>query len=73
MVTETTIDSVKDLGSSDPSGTYFCLTEWEPFGTNILEAVVLRSEQSDLSESANLPKSFIEADAQAAIGSNELL
>jgi len=65
MVTETTIDSVKDLGSSDPSG-IFLFDEWEPFGTNILEAVVLRSEQSDLSESANLPKSFIEADAQAA-------
>ena len=64
MVTKTTIDSVKDLGADDPSGLYL-FDEWEPLGANIQEAVVLRSNEINVSESANLPKSFIEADAQA--------
>jgi len=64
MVTSTTIDSVRDLGADDPSGTYL-FTEWEPSGTNIQEAVVLRKNEA-LSESKNLPKSFIEADLSAS-------
>ena len=64
MVTKTTIDSVKDLGADDPSGLYL-FDEWEALGVNIQEAVVLRSDEINVSESVNLPKSFIEADAQA--------
>jgi hypothetical protein len=44
MVTSTTIDSVRDLGADDPSGTYL-FTEWEASGNNIQEAVVLRSNE----------------------------
>jgi len=58
MVTDTTIDSVKDLGASDPSGTYL-FTEWEPSGAS--EAVVLRSDDAQ-SQAKNLNKSFIEVD-----------
>jgi len=58
MVTDTTIDSVKDLGASDPSGVYL-FTEWEPSGAS--EAVVLRSNDSQ-SQAKNLNKSFIEVD-----------
>ena len=64
MVTKTTIDSVKDLGADDPSGTYL-FTEWETSGSNIQEAVVLRKNEA-LSEAKNLPKSFIEADLSAS-------
>ena len=64
MVTSTTIDSVRDLGADDPSGTYL-FTEWEPIGSNIQEAVVLR-ENEVLSEAKDLAKSFIEADLSAS-------
>ena len=64
MVTKTTIDSVRDLGADDPSGTYL-FTEWEPIGSNIQEAVVLRKNEI-LGESKELPKSFIEADLNAS-------
>jgi hypothetical protein len=64
MVTSTTIDSVRDLGADDPSGTYL-FTEWETSGTNIQEAVVLRKNET-LSEAKKLPKSFIEADLGAS-------
>jgi hypothetical protein len=63
MVTETTIDSVRDLGADDPSGTYL-FTEWEPIGSNIQEAVVLRKNEV-LGVSRELPKSFIEVDLSA--------
>jgi hypothetical protein len=63
MMTSTTIDSVRDLGADDPSGTYL-FTEWEASGNNIQEAVVLRKNQI-LGESKELPKSFIEADLGA--------
>jgi len=58
MVTSTTIDSVKDLGASDPSGIYL-FTEWETSGAS--EAVVLRSNDIQ-SQAKNLNKSFIEVD-----------
>ena len=58
MVTDTTIDSVRDLGASDPSGTYL-FTEWEASGAS--EAVVLRSNDNQ-SQARNLNKSFIEVD-----------
>jgi hypothetical protein len=64
MVTSTTIDSVRDLGADDPSGTYL-FTEWEASGNNIQEAVVLRSNEV-LGESRDLGKSFIEADLSAS-------
>ena len=64
MVTSTTIDSVRDLGADDPSGTYL-FTEWEPSGSNIQEAVVLKSNEV-LGESRDLSKSFIEADLSAS-------
>ena len=64
MVTKTTIDSVRDLGADDPSGTYL-FTEWEPSGSNIQEAVVLKSDEV-LGESKDLSKSFIEADLSAS-------
>lgn len=61
MITETTIDSVKDLGASAPSGE-FLFTEWEPSGA--VEAVVLRSEDNQ-SQAKDLNKSFIEVDLQS--------
>jgi len=64
MVTSTTIDSVRDLGADDPSGTYL-FTVWEPSGSNIQEAVVLKSNEV-LGESRDLSKSFIEADLSAS-------
>lgn len=64
MVTSTTIDSIRDLGATDPTGTYL-FTEWETDGSNIQEAVVIRSNETNVSQSADLAKSFIEADAQA--------
>ena len=63
MITETTIDSVRDLGANDPSGTLL-FTEWETDGSDIQEAVVLRKNET-LGESRQLPKSFIEADLNA--------
>jgi hypothetical protein len=63
MITETTIDSVRDLGADDPSGLYL-FTEWETDGSDIQEAVVLRKNET-LGESRQLPKSFIEADLNA--------
>jgi len=60
MITKTTIDSVRDLGASDPSGIYL-FDEWEPSGANVQEAVVLRSQQV-LSEQTDIAKSFIEVD-----------
>lgn len=60
MITKTTIDSVRDLGESDPSGIYL-FDEWEPSGANVQEAVVLRSQQV-LSEQTDIAKSFIEVD-----------
>ena len=64
MVTQTTIDSVRDLGADDPTGTYL-FTEWETDGSDIQEAVVLRKNET-LGEPRQLPKSFIEADLNAA-------
>jgi len=66
MLTKTTIDAVKDLGSSDPSGT-FLFTDWEASGAT--EAVVLRSQDTQ-SQPKNINKSFIEVDL--GTGSQEL-
>ena len=60
MITDTTIDSVKDLGASAPSGE-FLFTEWDASGA--VEAVVLRSEDNQ-SQAKDLNKSFIEVDLQ---------
>ena len=60
MVTNTTIDNVNDLGASDPSGLYL-MDDWQPQGSNIQEAVVLRKNEPQ-SQSKNLNKSLLEAD-----------
>ena len=60
MVTSTTIDSVRDLGADEPTGTLL-FTEWEVDGSNIEEAVVLRKNETQ-GQPRQLPKSFIEAD-----------
>jgi len=75
-ITSNHVDSVNDLGATDPSGLYL-FDEWEPQydsnGTKIQEAVVLRdNDYRTASQTGNanyfnknteeLPKSLIEAD-----------
>jgi hypothetical protein len=73
FITSNQLDSVNDLGASDPSGTLL-FDEWEPLygnsGLGIQEAVVLRDENYKNANAnltprndRNLGKALIEADA----------